>query len=109
MKELDHSPLLAIDNLLRTLMMAGAIFVASLIVANPTSWFMRVAMVALVFGFLSFLLASQFLVTIEMQDWGEEASVYDKARSPRLAFPFLFGFIAYIVAGIFICIYFIAK
>ena len=66
-------------------------------------------MEAWVFGFLSFLLASQFLVTIEMQDWGERASVYDKARSPRLAFPFFFGIVSYIIAGIFICIYFVAK
>jgi len=109
MKELDHSPLLVIDNLVRTLMMAGAIFIAGLIVANPTSWLMKVAMVASVVGFLSFLLTAQFLITIQMQDWGEMASISDKARSPRLALPFLCGIIAYVLSGAFICIYFIAK
>jgi hypothetical protein len=109
MKELDHSPLLVIDNLVRTLMMAGSIFIASLIVANPTSWLMKVAMVTSVFGFLSFLLTAQFLITIQMQEWNEGTSVYDKARSPRLALPFFFGIVFYVATGIFICIHFIVK
>jgi hypothetical protein len=109
MKELEYSPLLVIDNLVRTLMMAGAVFIAGLIIANPTSWLTKVAMVALVAGFLFFLLTAQFLITIEMQDWGEMASTAAKARSPRLALPFLCGVISYALSGTLICIYFITK
>lgn len=109
MNDTAPAPLLVIDNLVRTLMMAGVIFIASLIVANPISWLMRAAMVTSVFGFLCFVLTSQFLITIQMQDWGEMASVYDKARSPRLAFPFFFGIIFYVATGMFICIHFVVK
>jgi hypothetical protein len=108
-KDITPAPLLVIDNVARTLMIAGVIFIASLIIANPASWLMRLAMVTSVFGFLSFVLTSQFLITIQMQEWNEEISVYEKARSPRLAFPFFFGVIFYVITGFFICIHFIVK
>lgn len=88
--------------------MAGAILITGLIIAHQESWFMSVAMIALVIGFLSFVLASQFLVTIEMGD-SERMPVGERAKDLRLAIPFLFGYSAYIVAGVFICFYFITA
>src|SRR5688572_2832392 len=95
MKELDHNPLSVLDNLVRTLMMVGAILIGSLIIANPTSWMIKAAMVALVFGFLSFTLTSQFLVTIEIEN-PTKIAVYEEARDARLGIPFFIGYIAYI-------------
>ena len=111
MKELDHSPLLTIDTLLRTLMMAGAILVAALIVAHPNSWAMKIAAITLVLGFLAFTLALQFLITLEMEGREEldKVGVNERAKDPRLAFPCLFGNFAYIVAGVFLCIHFIIS
>jgi hypothetical protein len=116
MKELDYRPLSAIDNLVRTLMMVGAILMGSLIIANPTSWMIKVALVSLVFGFLSFTLASQFLVTIEMGN-AEKRSVYDDprdiryddARDARVGISFFLGYVAYIIAGIFMCLNFVLR
>lgn len=107
-KKMSYGPLLVIDNLLRTLILVGAILIASIIIAHPNSWATNAAMIGLLFGFLSFVLASQFLVTIEMED-EETITVHDKARDPRLAIPFFFGYLAYIAAGSFICFYFVTS
>lgn len=109
MKDLDHNPLSVIDTLVRSLMLEGAILTAGLMIANPSAWTMKVAMLTLVLGFFSFLLTAQFLITIEMQEWSELTTATKKANSPRLAFPFLVGTIAYWVAGTMIALYFIMK
>jgi hypothetical protein len=103
-----REPILVIDNLLRTLIIAGVIFIAGLIIAHPTSRSMSVAIVALVAGFLSFILASQFLVSLEM-DTSNKMTPAEKARSLRLGIPFFLGWVAYTAAGVLVCINFLLR
>ncbi len=97
-----------IDNLIRTLITVGAILIAGLIIASRDSWVLNAAIVAVVLGLFCFVLAAQFLVTIEMED-SETVAANDKAKDRRLAIPFLLGYLAYIVAGVCICVHFIGS
>jgi hypothetical protein len=108
-KELAHNPLSVLDNLVRTLMMVGAIFIGSLLIANPLSWLMKIAMVALMIGFMSFTLTLQFLITIEMGNSTRLRPADDEAKDARLGIPFFLGYFSYVVAGALICIYFVAR
>jgi hypothetical protein len=97
-----HEAISILDNLLRTLMIAGAILIAGLIIAHPASRSMGMALVSLVVGFLLFVLASQFLIAMEMSD--SEMTPAQKAKSLRLGIPFLLGWVAYSIGGILLCV-----
>jgi hypothetical protein len=96
-----------IDNLLRTLIIAGGILIAGLIIAHPTSRITGIAFVSLVAGFLLFVLASQFLISMEMSD--SEMTPAQRARSLRLGIPFLLGWVAYSIGGILLCVNFLLR
>jgi hypothetical protein len=103
----SHEAISILDNLLRTLMIAGVILIAGLMIARPTSLAMTMALVSLVVGFLLFVLASQFLISMEMFDPG--MSPAQKAKSLRLGIPFLLGWVAYSVGGILLCVNFLLR
>jgi hypothetical protein len=100
-------PFNRIDSLLRSLITTGAILIAGVMITATKSWTSNAAIVALVLGLLSFVAAAQFLISIEMEK--EVRPTNEKAKDSRLAIPFLFGYVCYLVAGVLICLRYIAE
>ncbi len=100
-----RDPILFLDNLLRTLILAGVILVAGVMISPRSSASLGAAVIALIVGFLSFMVASQFLVSVEMED--PEGEAIKQARSLRLVIPFLLGWVAYVTGGVLVCAHFI--
>ncbi len=100
-------PLNRIESLLRSLITMGGILIAGIMMTPTKSWASNAAIVALVLGLLSFVAAMQFLISIEMEK--EVRLANEKAKDGRLAISFLFGYASYLVAGILICLHYIAE
>ena len=96
------NPISLIDKLLRTTLLVGAILIAAIMIKTPSSW--DFALVVITFGFFSFFLASQFLITLVMEHKVDNVSLDEKARSLRLFIPFMVGFLCYLVGIVFICL-----
>lgn len=103
------NPISLIENLLRTVLVAGAILIAAITINEPSGWFLNMALVTITCGFFSFILAFQFLIALVMKKETDNLNFNENARSFGLFLPFMIGLLCYFAGAILICLNYVAN